>query len=242
MKLAALENVTFGYTHIPTLNSVSFEIASGEFVGVTGANGASKSTILKLMLGLIKPWSGRIYLSKTNSMGNPLKVGYVPQQIASFNVGFPSSVIELVRSGRFQDKKWYQRLTKLDHEIVENALNMVGMWEFKNEKIGSLSGGQKQKICIARVLATEPDLLVLDEPTTGMDYDSRVSFYKFMKHQVRLHKRTVVMVTHDQEEAGDSFDKMIHLEKGEHGEWKCLTLSSCNGHFGQADSLQLSLL
>ncbi|KQL50717.1 zinc ABC transporter ATP-binding protein [Heyndrickxia shackletonii] len=242
MKLAALDDIVFGYSHFPTLNGISFEIDSGEFVGITGANGASKSTMLKLMLGLIKPWSGNVFISKKNSSGDPLKIGYVPQQIASFNVGFPSTVIELVRSGRFQEKKWYQRLTEKDHILVENALKMVGMWEFRNKKIGALSGGQKQKICIARVLATEPDLLVLDEPTTGMDYESRQSFYEFMRHQVKKHKRTVVMVTHDGEEAGASFDKVIHLEKGEHGEWKCLTLSSCNGHFGQADSLLSSHL
>ncbi|MGV3465645.1 MAG: metal ABC transporter ATP-binding protein [Heyndrickxia sp.] len=151
MKLASLENIVFGYSHLPTLNGISFEIHSGEFVGVTGANGASKSTMLKLMLGLIKPWSGQVNVSKKNGSGKPLKIGYVPQQIASFNVGFPSTVIELVRSGRFQDKKWFQRQTEKDHQLVENALKMVGMWEFKNNKIGALSGGQKQKICRKKI-------------------------------------------------------------------------------------------
>ena len=95
MKLVSLQNIVFGYTHTPTLNGVSFEIQSGEFVGVTGPNGASKSTMLRIMLGLLKPWKGIVTVSKKNAEGNSLIIGYVPQQIASFNAGFPSTVLEL---------------------------------------------------------------------------------------------------------------------------------------------------
>lgn len=235
MKLVKLENVVFGYADEPTLNGISLEINSSEFVGIVGPNGASKSTLLKLMLGLLKPWRGKVTLSKTNQDGKRLRIGYVPQQISSFNVGFPSTVIELVRSGRYMRGNWFRRLTKADEQKVENALHMVGMWEHRNKKIGELSGGQKQKIVIARMLASDPDLLVLDEPTTGMDYESRKGFYEFMAHQVRAHRRTVVMVTHEQAEVEAYFDKLIMLEEGEHGGWKCLTLNSCDGHFGPED-------
>ena len=238
MKLATVKDLTFGYEHVPSLDSVSFDLEYGEFVGITGPNGASKSTLLKLLLGLLKPWSGNVTINKINANGRKLTVGYVPQQIASFNVGFPSTVIELVRSGRFQQKKWYQRLKQSDHEAVKKALEMVGMWEYRFKKVGELSGGQKQKIVIARILASEPDLLVLDEPTTGMDANSRKGFYEFMKHQVNHHNRTVVMVTHDQDEVEGYLDKIIHIEKGEKGGWKCLTLNSCKEHFGQVGSLQ----
>ncbi|GKU82244.1 metal ABC transporter ATP-binding protein [Niallia sp. NCCP-28] len=235
MKLATINNLKFGYDHIPALDGVSFELDAGEFVGITGPNGASKSTLLKLLLGLLKPWSGEIIISKTNSSGKKLTIGYVPQSISSFNVGFPSTVLELVRSGRYQKKKWYQRLTDKDHEAVKRSLEMVDMWQFQHKKVGDLSGGQKQKIIIARILASEPDLLVLDEPTTGMDAVSRKGFYEFMKHQVVQHNRTVVMVTHDQDEVEDYLDKIIHIEKGEKGGWKCLTLNSCKERFGQAE-------
>ena len=227
MKLATVSNITFGYEHVPSLEGVSFELESGEFVGITGPNGASKSTLLKLLLGLLKPWSGSVKINKLNANGKKLTVGYVPQQISSFNVGFPSTVLELVRSGRYQRKKWYERLKDVDHEAVKKSLEMVGMWEYRNKKVGELSGGQKQKIVIARILASEPDLLVLDEPTTGMDADSRKGFYEFMKHQVIEHNRTVVMVTHDQDEVEDYLDKIIHIEKGEKGGWRCLSLNSC---------------
>ncbi|PWA10034.1 zinc ABC transporter ATP-binding protein [Pueribacillus theae] len=235
MKLISLENIVFGYSHFPTLNGISFDIENGEFVGIVGPNGASKSTLLKLMLGLLKPWKGKVKISKKNSEGNRLNIGYVPQQIASFNVGFPSTVIELVRSGRFTKGKWLKKLNKEDDKLVENALDMVGMWEYRDHKIGELSGGQKQKICIARVLASDPDVLVLDEPATGMDYESRQGFYEFMAHQVKHHNRTVVMVTHEQAELERYFDKIIMLEEGDHGGWKCLTLNSCDGHFGPVD-------
>ena len=214
MKLVSLQNIVFGYTHTPTLNGVSFEIQSGEFVGVTGPNGASKSTMLRIMLGLLKPWEGIVTVSKKNAEGNPLTIGYVPQQIASFNTGFPSTVLELVRSGRYKKGKWLRKLDRDDEEKIENALKMVGMWDFRFHKIGALSGGQKQKLIIARVLATDPDLLVLDEPTTGMDAESRRDFYQFMFHQVKKHNRTVVMVTHEQDEVQKYLDKILHLERG----------------------------
>ncbi|RRN67700.1 metal ABC transporter ATP-binding protein [Peribacillus simplex] len=235
MKLVSLHNIVFGYTHSPLLNGVSFEIQSGEFVGITGPNGASKSTMLRVMLGLLKPWEGTITISKKNTEGKRLTIGYVPQQIASFNTGFPSTVIELVRSGRFLKGRWFKKLNHEDEEKVENSLKMVGMWEFRHHKIGALSGGQKQKIIIARVLATDPDLMVLDEPTTGMDAESRKGFYEFMYHQVKKHHRTVVMVTHEQDEVQRYLDKILRLEKGEQGGWKCLTWNSCSEHFGQVD-------
>ncbi len=235
MNLVSVQNIVFGYSHTPALNGVSFEIDSGEFVGITGPNGASKSTMMKLLLGLLKPWEGTISVSRTNVNGDPLSIGYVPQQIASFNVGFPSTVMELVRSGRFKKEKWFKRLNGEDVKKAENALKMVGMWDFRNHKIGELSGGQKQKICIARVLASEPDLFVLDEPTTGMDAKSRKGFYEFMSHQVKAHGRTVVMVTHHQDETEPYLDKLLQLERGEQEGWKCLVLNSCKGHFGQED-------
>lgn len=235
MKLVSLSNIVFGYTHFPILKDVSFEIQSGEFVGITGPNGASKSTLLRVMLGLLKPWDGKVFVNEKNDQGKRLTIGYIPQQISSFNVGFPSTVLELVQSGRFSKGKWFKKLTKEDEKAVESALKMVGMWEFRRHKIGSLSGGQKQKIIIARVLASEPDLLVLDEPTTGMDVDSRKEFYSFMNHQVKKHRRTVVMVTHEQDEVEKYLDKIIRLERGERGGWKCLTWNSCNEHFGQVD-------
>ncbi|MCY9661867.1 metal ABC transporter ATP-binding protein [Paenibacillus chondroitinus] len=231
MLVASLKAVEFGYNDIPCIQDANVEIQSGEFVAVTGPNGAAKSTLLKLMLGLLEPWKGKVFLSTANEEGRKLKVGYVSQQISAFNSGFPSTILEFVRSGRYASSSWFRKLLKEDDRLTEITLRQVGMWDLRKRKIGELSGGQKQRICIARALAQEPDLLVLDEPTTGMDQDSRCGFYQLMHHQVKAHGRTVIMVTHNLEEAAPYLNRIIELERKEDGGWKCCTTTSCSGHF-----------
>jgi len=231
MLLLAMQDVSFGYSHVPCLEQVSVEVHTGEFIGVTGPNGAAKTTLLKLAIGLLKPWAGKRYIAANNDAGRKLCIGYVPQQIAAFNSGFPSTILEFVRSGRFVHGSWLRRLTPEDHAMTEQALRQVGMWEMRSRKIGDLSGGQKQRICLARALAQEPDLLVLDEPTTGMDRESREAFYVWMKAQVQEHGRTIVMVTHELVEAAPYLDRRIELERKEGESWKCCTTTSCSGHF-----------
>jgi zinc transport system ATP-binding protein len=229
MVMVAMKDIVFGYSDTPCLEEVNVLVRSGEFVAITGPNGASKTTMLRLLLGLLKPWRGEVEWGEAN---RSIKVGYVPQQIAAFNVGFPSHVLEFVRSGRFASGgSWFRRLTKADELAAEAALRQVGMWELRRRKIGELSGGQKQRICIARALAQDPDLLVLDEPTTGMDAENRVRFYELMDHCVKKLGKTVVMVTHGLEEVRPYLDRLIQLERKEHGGWKCCSKTSCNGHF-----------
>jgi len=234
MELVAMDDVVFGFDDVPSLEDVSLEIRSGEFVAVTGPNGASKTTLLRLMLGLLKPWKGKVSLAPRGTSGRKLTIGYVPQQIAAFNTGFPSSILEFVRSGRYSKGSWLRRLNAHDHAMTEQALKQVGMWHLRHRKIGELSGGQKQRICIARALAMEPDLLVLDEPTTGMDQDSRFGFYELMKAQTEQYGRTVVMVTHGLSEVSPYLDRIIELERKEDGKWRCCTTTSCRGHFSPA--------
>lgn len=231
MLLASMQGVVFGYGEVPCLEDVNIEIHSGEFVAVTGPNGAAKTTLLKLLLGLLQPWKGKVQLASRNSKGSKLVVGYVPQQIAAFNEGFPSTVLEFVRSGRYARGSWVRRLGQEDHELTEQALRQVGMWEWRHRKIGELSGGQKQRICIARVLAQAPDLLVLDEPANGMDVESRRGLYELMHQQVNKHGRTVVMVAHGLSEVKGYLDRIIELRRMEDGGWKCCTTTSCSGHF-----------
>lgn len=231
MLIANMQRVEFGYADIPCIQDAQLDIQSGEFVAVIGPNGAAKSTLLKLMLGLIVPWKGQVFLSKTNSKGEKMQVSYVSQQIAGFNSGFPSNILEFVRSGRFSRVPMLSKLRKEDEDVTETTLRQLGMWDMRKRRIGDLSGGQKQRICIARALAQEPDLLVLDEPTTGMDYESRIGFYQLMHIQAKALGRTVVMVTHNLEEVTPYISRVIALERKEEGGWKCCTTTSCNGHF-----------
>lgn len=231
MLLASMNGVEFGYSDFPCLENVSLELYSGEFVAVTGPNGASKTTLLKLALGLLDPWRGEIYLAAHNERKEKLVIGYVPQQIAAFNTGFPSTILEFVRSGTYSRGSWLRRLRPEDHRLTEEVLRQMGLWEQCDRRIGELSGGQKQRICIARALAQQPDLLVMDEPTTGMDQESRMGFYELMHRQVKEHGRTIVMVTHGLSEAEPYLNRIIELERKEDGKWRCCTTTSCRGHF-----------
>ncbi|MDT3426970.1 zinc transport system ATP-binding protein [Paenibacillus forsythiae] len=232
MILTSMRNVVFGYGNEPVIHNLSLDIHTGQFVGITGPNGAAKTTLLKLMLGLLKPWSGTVALYREADGRRPV-IGYVPQQVASFNNGFPSKVIELVRSGCYSRLGLFRRFSAEQEAIVERSLRQVNMWEFRNRRIGELSGGQKQRICIARALAQEPRVLVLDEPASGMDLESRTGLYRLMRHYVSSHDRTVIMVTHGLEESRSYLDTLISLERKESGDWKCLITNSCSAHFGQ---------
>lgn len=233
MILSSMRDVVFGYGNEPVISGLSLDIEAGQFIGITGPNGAAKTTLLKLMLGLLKPWSGTVSLNREiTGEGRPL-IGYVPQQVASFNAGFPSKVIELVRSGCYAGLGLFGRFTKQQEALVERSLRQVEMWEFRNSRIGELSGGQKQRICIARALAQQPQVLVLDEPVTGMDAASRSGFYQLMRHDVSSHGRTVIMVTHNLGETSSYLDTVISLERKEQEGWTCLVTNSCSAHFGQ---------
>lgn len=227
MHYIKVEDLAFQYEKEPVLENISFEVNAGEFIMLTGENGAAKTTLLRNVLGLLKPSKGSMQLSKKNKMGDPLVVGYVSQQVSAFNAGFPSTVLELVQSGRFQRGKWFTRLDESDKEHVRRALESVGMWNMRHKKIGDLSGGQKQRISIARVFATDPDLFILDEPTTGMDVSSREEFYKLLKHNSQHHGKGILMVTHDHEEIRHYADKHIELIRKEDSPWRCFSMDSC---------------
>ena len=226
MHYIKVENLSFYYDEEPVLTGINYHVDAGEFVTLTGENGAAKSTLVKATLGLLKPKTGTVTIAKENIEGKKLSVGYIPQQIASFNVGFPSTVLELVQSGRFPKDRWFKRLTDRDHEHVKKALDAVGMWEMRHKKIGELSGGQKQRISLARVFATDPDLFILDEPTAGMDEKSRNNFYKLLRHSAHQHQKAILMITHDHEGIKNYADRQIHLVRKEDSPWRCFHMNS----------------
>lgn len=227
MQYIKVEDLAFHYEDEPVLENICFQVNSGDFAMLTGENGAAKTTLLRNILGLLKPTKGSVTLSKKNKEGEKLVVGYIPQQVASFNAGFPSTVLELVNSGRFPRGKWFKKLNADDKEHVKKALESVGMWDARHKKIGELSGGQKQRISIARVFAMDPDLFILDEPTTGMDVDSREEFYKLLQHASEFHNKGILMVTHDHEEIRHYANKHIELIRKEGSPWRCFSMDSC---------------
>lgn len=226
MRYIDVKDLTFYYDDEPVLMDVNYHVDEGEFVILTGENGAAKSTLIRSTLGLLTPAKGTIDVAKTNAKGEKLSIGYIPQQIASFNAGFPSTVLELVCSGRYSRNGWFKKLQKKDLEHVQKALESVGMWEMRHKRIGDLSGGQKQRISLARMFATDPDLLVLDEPTTGMDEESRKNFYRLLRHSAHQHQKAVLMITHDHEDIKEFADREIRLVRREDTPWRCFHMNS----------------
>ena len=224
MRYITVEDLSFQYDSEPVLEGIKYHLDSGEFVTLTGENGAAKSTLVKATLGILTLRSGQVTISKTNKEGKKLRIAYLPQQIASFNAGFPSTVYEFVKSGRYPRNGWFRRLTKHDDEHVKISLESVGMWENRHKGIGSLSGGQKQRVVIARIFASDPDIFILDEPTTGMDAGTTETFYELMHHSAHKHGKSVLMITHDPDEVKHYADRNIHLVRNQKMPWRCFNV------------------
>jgi ABC-type Mn2+/Zn2+ transport system ATPase subunit len=192
------ENVTVTYGATVALEDVSLRIGRGEFVGVVGPNGSGKSTLLRTVLGLIKPARGtvRVWGMAAGSRGSLRhRVGYVPQ-IAAIDSRFPVRVSDVVMMGRYGQIGLVRRPAAADRAAVRRAIERVGMQDVAGRQIGQLSGGQRQRVFVARALAVEPDLLLLDEPATGVDPAAKGSLYELL-NQLRDDGMTILMVSHD---------------------------------------------
>ncbi len=196
MKTYAIEfeDVWFSYERSTVLREVSFSLEQGEFLGIIGPNGGGKTTLLKLMLGILKPDRGRIRILGQAPHDASHRVGYVPQG-TDFNRNFPVSVLDVALMGRMSTSRIGRRYSREDREKVKEGLEKVGMWGYRNRSIGKLSGGQKQRVFIARALATNPEILFLDEPTASIDSEFKTDLYDFLKE---LNKEvTIVVISHD---------------------------------------------
>lgn len=188
------EHVWFSYRGEEVLRDVSLALQKGEFLGIIGPNGGGKSTLLKLLLGILKPDRGRILiLGQTPNAANR-RVGYVPQN-TDFSHRFPISVQDVALMGRLARSRIGRRYTDEDRRRVRVALEQVGMWEYRHRAIGQLSGGQRQRVFIARALVTEPEILFLDEPTASVDAEFQVDLYDLLRELNR--SVTIVVITHD---------------------------------------------
>lgn len=194
-----VEDVSFRYADRDVLQHVSFTLQMGDMVGLVGPNGAGKSTLLRLMVGLLPLRRGRIYW-----FGQPLqtfrerwRIGYVPQRAASFMTGFPATVEEVVMMGLVGKVGLLRPLGRRGREKALSVLAEVGMADFAGRTIGALSGGQQQRVLIARALVSDPDVLILDEPTVGVDHQAEERFYDLLHRLHRERRLTIIMVSHD---------------------------------------------
>ncbi len=208
-----LKDVWVSYDGVNVLESVDLTVKDRDFLAILGPNGGGKSTLLKVILGLIKPDRGTVKLLG----GKPSKmrryVGYVPQYHSS-NLDFPITVWEVVLMGRLSYKGPLKKYNEEDRAAAREALKKVGMLDFKDRQIGELSGGQKQRVFIARSLVTKPKLLILDEPSTGIDSKMQKDFYELLnklKSEI-----AIVMVTHDISAVSVYVDKIGCLNRRFH--------------------------
>jgi zinc transport system ATP-binding protein len=193
------ENVSFGYEGGPlVLQDLSLEVKAGEFTALVGPNGAGKSTLLKIILGLLGPQRGRVLLFGTpvESFREWWRIGYVPQKPELYP-HFPATVEEVVMLGRVAKIGPFRWPGKEDHAEVKRALQLVGMESLRHKMIGQLSGGQQQRVFIARALAPQPDLLILDEPTAGVDAESQGRFYNLLRELNKELGVALLFVSHD---------------------------------------------
>jgi zinc transport system ATP-binding protein len=197
--LVDLEHVCFRYGSEEVLLSVNLQIRRGDFLGIIGPNGAGKTTLVRIMLGLARSECGhvRLFGSDIREFRDWHRIGYVPQKAVAFEARFPASVSEVVTSGRAGRAGLGRRFTAADQKASLEALETVGMAGFRHRLIGQLSAGQQQRVFIARALANHPDLLVLDEPTVGVDIDAQEQFYSLLHRLNRDMGTTLVLVSHD---------------------------------------------
>jgi zinc transport system ATP-binding protein len=207
-----LSSVDFGYTATPVVEDISLRVDSGEYVAIVGPNGSGKSTLMKLMLGLLRPDDGvaRMFGEPSHEFDDGSRIGYVAQH-ASASKEMPITVREVVKMGRFPHVG-FGRLSNRDWEIVDRALDTVGMTAFADRRVTQLSGGQRQRAFIARALAGEADLLVLDEPTVGVDVESVEAFYDLLE-SLNEDGITILLIEHDLSAVTDHAERVVCLNR-----------------------------
>jgi zinc transport system ATP-binding protein len=197
--IVEIRDVCVKYSNgVTALDSITVDIKPRDLIALIGPNGAGKSTLLKVILGLIKPTSGSIKLFGSQDLSKNLKhVGYVPQSAIARDPNLPFSVYETVMLGRTPLAGLLHGTGKEDKQKVEETLKLFGIYELKDRKIGQLSGGQSQRVFLAKAMVAEPKLLLLDEPTSGVDTTSKKEFYNTLKRLNMEQGITVILSSHD---------------------------------------------
>lgn len=208
------KNLAAGYGQGDVIKGISFSITEGDYVGLAGPNGAGKSTLVKVLLGLVRPTAGRVELfgSALEKFSEWGRIGYLPQRVTTYNPLFPASAREVISLGLLSRKSFPKAISRQDMKQVDETIEKLGITPFSANTLSELSGGQQQKVFLARALVSKPRLLILDEPSTALDPQSRASFYEMIK-QLNIEERmTVLMVTHDTGNIGEHARKLMYLD------------------------------
>jgi zinc transport system ATP-binding protein len=210
LETVRLKDIRVCYGDIPVLEDITLSIFQHDFLGIIGPNGGGKSTLLKVILGLVKPDSGSVSVFGKPPEQARSRIGYVSQHYA-FDRDFPASVRDVVMMGLYGKTGLFRRYNREDKTAVEKALERVEMLAHRGKQIGRLSGGQQQRVFIARALVAEPKLLLLDEPTASIDPTMQTEFYELLEELKK--NLTIVIVTHDIGAVSVYVDKIACLNR-----------------------------
>jgi zinc transport system ATP-binding protein len=209
-EIVRLKDVWLDFDGLVVLQEINLTIYHRDFLGIIGPNGGGKTTLLRIILGLVHPNKGEVKVFGLNPEKARKWIGYVPQH-SRFDFQFPISVWEVVLMGRYRLAGLFSRYDESDREITREVLKIVGMLEYKDRQIGKLSRGQQQRVLLARALVSEPKLLILDEPTASVDARMQTGFYELLAELKK--KMTIVMVSHDISAISVYVDKIACLNR-----------------------------
>ncbi len=224
-EIIKLENISFSYNHEEFLKNINISIYKDDFLGIIGPNGGGKTTLLKLILGLLKPKKGKITIFGDTPKASRESIGYL-SQFKNIDFDFPITALEIVMLSRV-GKNLFKQYNEQDRQETEKALNSLGIWNLRNKKLNELSGGEKQRVFVARALANDPKILILDEPMSNLDIHIQEEFYKILKE---LNKKiAIVIVDHDLEMVSKYAKEVVCVNK-------------CNTHairYHEADKIKM---
>nr|YP_010336546.1 manganese transport system ATP-binding protein [Rhodospora sordida]UNJ14952.1 manganese transport system ATP-binding protein [Rhodospora sordida] len=199
------------YSHKIILENINFQVFTGKIIGIIGPNGAGKSTLLKAILGLLPQTSTRIEYNGKNLNKQRSTMAYIPQR-SQIDWDYPITVKDVALMGQTINSRWGSNYSKKSYELVDNALHKLGLYELRNNRIGELSGGQQQKVFLARSLVQEAEIFFLDEPLIGVDYKTQGVIFNLLKELTRENK-LIVIIHHDLGDVLQYFDELILLNR-----------------------------
>ncbi|MGE4385663.1 MAG: ABC transporter ATP-binding protein [Endomicrobiaceae bacterium] len=209
-------NLSCGYAGHEVIKNVSLNINEGDFVGIIGKNGVGKTTFLKSLAGLIKPFSGNVFIDDTDiykikKSVLAKKIAFMPQ---TMQFDFPFSVKDFIMFGRYPYMNMFKYASAEDFSIVREVMNFTGVAEFAERNISELSGGEKQKVLMAQTLSQRTDIIALDEPTSHLDIGSQSSIFKILRMLNEKYNKTVITTIHDLNLAGEFCSRLVLIDKG----------------------------
>lgn len=210
MSLLELKNVTVKYGKFEAVKDVTFTVEQGDYIGISGPNGSGKTTLIRAILGILPVSEGNIQFA--NEKGNGSLIGYVPQKNSVSENYFPATVKEIISTGLLASKKGIKIISKSDYVKVDSILEKLHIIELREKNIGSLSGGQYQRVLLARALVNEPRLIILDEPTSALDPLIRDELYSLLAELNSGSGITILLVSHDIGSIGKYTKKMLYLD------------------------------